>query len=323
MAAAPFPAAGADPREIEGAKLEKTVVIYGTLTAPEMKELQGAFEKKYPFLKTDYFRAGGDTLAQRIITEARAGSHLADVYWISGLEMLGLKNRGLLSQYRPPEIQSIRNGMKDKDGFWTGMYSNVEAVGYNTNLVPEREVPRSHEDLLHARWKGQIGLDSSDVEWFIIQLHILGHEKGMDFLKRLARQDIGIRRGRTLLAQLLAAGEYALDLNFRTYNHAYLKAQGAPVAITNVGPLVAQPPIGVALPKNAPHPNGGKLFIDFMISKEGQEKLRTITKRDVARVDAEPGSDLIRRVGLTFIDWADYLSHYDEYMTQFTKIFPR
>src|SRR3989304_742313 len=78
---------GAGSPWVEKARTEKELLVYGTMQIPQMQEVLKNFEKKYPFIKADQYRAGGENLAQRIVTEVRAGRHVADVYQISGPEM--------------------------------------------------------------------------------------------------------------------------------------------------------------------------------------------------------------------------------------------
>lgn len=146
-------------------------------------------------------------------------------------------------------------------------------------------------------------------------------EKGREFMKKLAQQDVMVRRGHTLGAQLLTAGEYSLLLDFRTNHFEKFKAEGAPVGIITLGPLIPIPPVSLALSPKPPHPNAAKVFIDFLLSKEGQELVKRVTKREVARADVPPTSTLIKERGLKGIDWTNYIKRYRQYETEFRDLF--
>lgn len=110
----------------------------------------------------------------------------------------------------------------------------------------------------------------------------MGEERGREFMKKLARQEVVMRRGHTLGAQLLTAGEYSLLLDFRTNHYEKFKSEGAPVGIVALGPLTPIPPVSLALSPKPP-PKAGKIFIDFLPSKEGQELVKRVTKRTCRR----------------------------------------
>ena len=113
-------------------------------------------------------------------------------------------------------------------------------LGYNTNLVKRAEAPKSYEDLVQPRWKSNIFLDDEAYEWFAVMLKHLGREKGLQFMRNLAKQDLRMVRGRTAQSQLLAAGERAVAINVSGPTTLDLKARGAPVDQVIVDPYFAQ-----------------------------------------------------------------------------------
>jgi len=153
---------------------------------------------------------------------------------------------------------------------------------------------------LAPRWKGRIGVNLQDPEWYVNLQRRWGKDKARNFLKALAAQQPAVRDGHNITAQLLAAGEFHVVSN--TYAHivARIKGQGGPVqyvfdepVITYVHPIV--------LAKNAPHPNAGKLLISFILSAEGQRMLR-----DQGRIpghrDTDPQVFSLRNVKLQASD---------------------
>ena len=126
--------------------------------------------------------------------------------------MLAITENGLLSPYQSPERKAVNDIHKDKEGYWTGLYANLEFWAYNKKLVPAADVPKNREDLLAPKWQEKIGLDSGSAGTvrYIIDLHVLGQEKGRAYMQRLAKQKVQLRRGPSLIAELLAAGELRL-----------------------------------------------------------------------------------------------------------------
>ncbi len=311
---------GAQSQLIEKAKREKEVMLYGTMNIPQMQIIIKSFEKKYPFLKVNHYRAGGEKLAQKIATELRAGSHLADVYQISGAEMFLIKKQGHISRYEPPERKAVRPIYKDKDGYWTGIYANLELIGYNKSLVPAEEVPRTHQALLDPKWKGKIAIDPTDIEWYITQIFLLGNTKAKEFMERFAQQDLQVRRGHTLLAQLLAAGEFSLLMTLRDNTAHGLMTKGAPIDWVAIEPVIPNPANSVALPNRPPHPNAARLFIRYVLSREGQEVMRSLG-RNITRADLEPLLPRVKKLKYGRIDWADYFVKYKKYEADFRNTF--
>jgi iron(III) transport system substrate-binding protein len=141
-------------RLVEGAKKEGSVVLYGSITASESETIRKTFESRYPFLKTTQFRAGSDSLLQKVLTEARAGRHDADVFNIRSFEGNVLVERGLFAKYASPHSKLYRDDFKDREGHWTSFYMNPATIGYNTKLVPRAQAPKDWSDLLDPKWKG-------------------------------------------------------------------------------------------------------------------------------------------------------------------------
>lgn len=302
------------------ARAEKRVVVYNTTTVPDMQRIIEGFRKTYPFLEVDSFRTTGERLIQKILTEIRAGRYLADVYIISGLQMWLLKDGGHLLAYPSPEREGVRKAFKDSAGLWTGIYFNLEVVGYNTRLTVPQELPKKWDDLLEPKWKGRIALEIEDIPWFVSILQIMGEEKGLDFARRLAKQEPQIRRGHTLITQLVAAGEIPLALTVRVGIAETLKTKGAPLDWTAVEPIAPNPPVSVAMAKNGPHPNAGALFIDFVLSREGQTIIRSLN-RNPTRGDVEQPVPRASKIKLFDMNWDNVVKNYSRYEKQFNGVF--
>lgn len=254
---------------IEGAKREGRMVLYSTQTQSQSLDLLRSFERRYPFIKTDLYRAGTGRLLPKIVTEYQTGRHEADVIQIGGFEAQVLKDKGLAAPYVSSEAAFFPEGFKDPDGFWCDVFVNVGVIAYNRKLVAKHGAPKSYQDLLEPKWKGKISIDEEDAEWFGNMLEIVGKENGLKFMKKLGEQELIPRRGRRLQAQLLSAGEFPVALNLYISSVGELILQGAPIEPVAAEPLIAKlHPIFLAA--RAPHPYAAKLYIDFVLSEEGQ-----------------------------------------------------
>lgn len=279
----PALAAGID---INTVKKEAGLVFYTATRASDADETIRKFTEKYPFIKGNYYRAGGAPLLQRILTEARGAKHLWDVVSALGPQVIMLEEKGLLAPYKSIHQSFYPKGFYDPDGYWTDTYDLYITVAYNTKMVPSSQVPRRWEDLFDPRWKdGKICLDERRDDWFAGMMEAMGPQKGKIYMERLRSQKPIFRQGNTLIVQLMAAGEFPLAI---TYAHSVeqMKAIGAPIDWVAMEPMIAitEP---IALSKHARHPNVGKLFIDFVLSKEGAELLKS-QRRVPARLDVDP-----------------------------------
>jgi iron(III) transport system substrate-binding protein len=269
---------------IEGAKREGTVVFYGPLNINDSQAIAKRFEEKYPFIRVEILRMSAEPLLNRIMTEDKAGRNVVDV--INNTVINAVKKARLLQPYRSPEHVEYPGQFKDPEGYWASIHNNYYVLGYNSKLLSAAEAPKDWWDLLNPKWKGKIGMDQEEFEWYAQSVNTWGHEKGRKFHRTLAQQQIHWRKGHTLLSQLIAAGEFPLGI---VYAHRVesMKKAGAPIeCVKTINPVfVAQSPVGLAA--KAPHPNAARLYLDFMLSKEAQLILRSFN-RSSARNDVEP-----------------------------------
>jgi iron(III) transport system substrate-binding protein len=305
---------------LANAQIEKKLVLYHSPNVPDTERLLAGFRKKYPFVEVETYRASGEKLIQRITTEARAGKHLSDAYLLSGFQTWLLKSMGLLSPYPSPEREKVLVALKDLDGYWTGVYWNLEVLAYNTKMVPGSEIPKTWEDLLAPRWKGQIGLEEEDVDWYTAILQLMGEEKGKDLMRGLAAQRPQIRTGHTLLAQLIGAGEFALAPTIRIHQAETMRLKGAPIEWTAIEPLAPNPPISISIAKNAVHPNMARLFTNFVLSREGQMIIYQLN-RNPSRTDVPQPVPRAAKIRLMTMDYDRVVNNYSRYAKEFRQIF--
>jgi len=301
----------------EKAEAEGKLMFYATFNAADSKTLIDGFKQLYPKIDAVFYRSSDSAMMERILTENRAGQNLWDVVVTTSFYGHNLKKRGLLAAYDSPERKFYRDGYKDPQGLWTSTYTNYAAFGYNTRSVPKASVPKSFSDLLKPEWKGQVGMESRPYEWFGTMLKAMGEEKGLAYMRELAKQT-QLRAGRTLLAQLVAAGEFKGALTAYSQTFEALKPSGAPVDWVYLNPVFANiHPTGIAA--KAPHPNAARLFIDFVLSKRGQELIRGMN-RIPDRTDVTLDPRWTEGVKPAFAP-AEVLENFERYGKQFHEVF--
>jgi iron(III) transport system substrate-binding protein len=262
----------AEPQLIERAKKEGTFLLYTSMNLPDVNQIFDGFRKRYPFITPKSYTTRSAALLERIVTEARAGKRFADVVQGNAFTLYLLAKRGHTEPYNSPEAKPFPDSFRDPAGGWVAAYLQLNVIAYNTKLVAKSEAPKGYEDLLNAKWKGKMGLDDKQYIWFDGLLKVMGREKGLAYFKRLATQAIHFRSGNTLLANLLAAGEFGVLINARPESVDELKQKGAPVEWVAPRPTTANL-LPIAVARNALHPNAARLFMDYMLSEEGQKRL--------------------------------------------------
>jgi ABC-type Fe3+ transport system substrate-binding protein len=267
----------------EGAKKEGELVFYTSLSLTDYPKIMPHFEKSYPFIKTNTYRATPSGVFTRVDTEARAGRSAVDVVGSAPVEMWQLKLRKLSTAYLSPERKALPSGSYDAEGYWQAFEVTPLVLAFNTKQVSVNEAPRSYQDLLNPKWKGKMSLGTEDYPWFNIMLDTMGNKKGTEYLQALAKQDLQMPGSSSVMrVQLMLAGESAIAIAARGRRVTEYKQQGAPADLRILDPYAGEPNL-VALMQRSPHPYSALLFIDWILSEEGQTRLADAAGRIAIR----------------------------------------
>ena len=299
----------AESATVNAAKKETEIILYTVMSADNDRVMVDAFQKKYPGITVKSWWGSTETMLSRVLTEARSGAVQADVIFSGGSEMQVFKKRGLLQKYISPEAKAIPEGFKDPEGYWANVHPLSMITAYNTDQVKLQDAPRTYEDLLKPQFKGKMSMERLEYDWFATLIKVWGREKAIAYFKKLAAQDIRFDSGHTKIATMVAAGDIPIGINMYEYRIASLKKDGAKIDWVALDPVVSILEV-IALVSNAPHPNASKLFVDFMLSVDAQNLIRSFGRipgrrgmepldRDIARIKPIP-TDLttIYNVGL-------------------------
>ena len=244
-----------------------------------------AFESSYPFIKTNTYRSTPSGVFTRIDTEARAGRHAADVVGSAPVEMWELKKRKLSTAYLSPERTALPSGSFDAEGYWQAFEVTPLVLALNTRLVPTGERPQTYQELLHPKWKGKMSLGTEEYTWFNIMLEHMGKKAGTEYMQALARQQLHMPGSSSVMrVQLLLAGESAIAIAARGRRVTEYKDKSAPIDFRILDPYGAEPNL-TALMQRAPHPCAAILFVDWMLSEEGQTRISD----DAGRISIRKG----------------------------------
>ena len=258
---------------IAKAQAEGSVVYYTDLIVDQIvRPLVAAFEAKYG-VKVEYARADSQDTILKIMGEHKAGRMQADIFGLtSGLKTL--VDAGAVRKFDPPNAAALPSQFKDPGHYWVSSNYYVMTPAVNTDLVAEKDRPKTYDDLLNPQWRDKIVWKPNDISGapgFIGNiLRTMGDDKGMDYLRKLAGQRIGAinASARAVLDQVIA-GEHPIALQIFNHHAALSAKKGAPVQWLKTEPAMVQMTVEV-LTADSPHPAAADLFVNFMLSAEGQ-----------------------------------------------------
>jgi iron(III) transport system substrate-binding protein len=267
-----FNYSGADRMEriIAAAKKEGTLTLYTTFAEKDQPTLIKPFEAKYG-VKVSIWRAGTDKVLQRTLAEAAARKYDVDAIHFGSPEMEALSREKILQAVSSPLHKELQPGSVPAHREWAATLLSVWVQVYNTNLIKKSDLPRTYGDLLDPKWKGKLGIEAKNQDWFASVVDVMGGgDKGLKFFRDLVAQNgISARTGHTLLNNMVIAGEVPLALTVYNYMPEQAKKKGAPIDWFALEPAVARSnAVGVA--RRAPHPNAALLFYEYMLGDAQQ-----------------------------------------------------
>ena len=261
---------------IEGAKKEGKLVWWTPGSAKQLEQVLAKFRQRYPFLKTELWRAGSADVWEKLSTEARAGVYNLDLASVDLENILEARKAGLMKKHDWPHARSWAPGRyRDPDGYWVARHVLVAVTMYNTQLLPSADAPKNWPDLLNPKWKGETSIPK-DYDWAMMLWAAWGKEKTVNYLREFAKNKPVVGAGHNARAELLAAGAMKIDVRINLSDVMEYKEKGAPVDWVRADPIITKgTPMFIA--ERAPHPNAAILFGDWFTSLEGQKAYHDAT----------------------------------------------
>ena len=276
----------------EEAKKEGSAVLYTSLNLEDSQPLVDAFSAKYPGIRVEVNRQGSSTLVTKILTERRVGKRDNADLVLTGadsLDLMLMETPTIFQKYSSPERPP------EDRGLYSGVYFTILIAAYNSRAVTGADIPKRYTDLLRDRWKGKAAVNLNNFGWVYAMLDFFGQDKGMDYLRKFAALNPRPGRGTTLMVQQwLGGGEVELALPLNHDGIKKFSEKGLTVDWARLeDPLYADlHTIGIS--GMAPHPNAAKLFVDYILSKEGQTVMAK-SGNSVLRDDISVKDDIDRK----------------------------
>ncbi len=290
---------------VDGARKEGKITWYTSLIVDQVvRPLKEAFEKKYSFIQIEHFRGNSERIVQKMFAEYQGKRYEVDI--VDGTVTAPMvKKGGYLQRFYSPHLADYPAELKDPQGYWGVSNVYYFALGYNTRMVKPNEVPKSYEDLLNPRWKGQMMWSTSRGSGAPMMIgnlfQSMGQEAAKAYLQKLKMQNVAkTTASNRQLLDLVIAGEYPLGLHI-FHHHAHIsRSAGAPVDWAPLEPLSAT--INTISPvTRSPHPHSAMLLLDFILSEEGQKVIQGVNylpshpKIPAKQVDLKPGGGKFKR----------------------------
>jgi len=302
---------------IEAAKKEGSLVWYTSLTQNDSAKLIKDFEQKYG-IKVTSWRSGDDNVLQRVLSESKGKAHKVDLVQIQTQNMEALSREKLLQRMDLPVLDDLIPGTYPGHKEWAVAQITMFVLAYNPRLVKKEDLPQRYKDLLDPKWKGKLGVESTDYDWFHVVTQSLGGEAGLALFRQIKqRNDASVRTGHSLLANLVAAGEVPLALNVYQYKAVQLKRSGAPLDWVILPPALAYA-TAAGVMRDAPHPHAARLFYEYLLA-DGQKVMASL---DNIPSNAKVQSPL-QRDNIQFIDVDSALDDRQKLEKQFDDVFVR
>jgi iron(III) transport system substrate-binding protein len=241
------------------------------------------FFEEYPFLDLELHPLENETLVKRVQDEARSGLSNCDVLLAGGGIIQRLLDEKLVVSYRSPQRKALSEALNDTEGFWTGYYINPIVLGYSKALVKEEEIPKTFKKLLEPRWRGsRIAIDSTAFGLLRGLGSAWGDEKAISYLKNLAEQNPIMARASIAAVDRLHMGDVSMVIARAPVISSYKDKFGSHINWTFLDPTIAQIE-AVMLSANSSRPNAARLFVDFIVSRQGQSAFAAIQQIPVRK----------------------------------------
>lgn len=246
-----------------------TLNFYATLAQINAQRILPVFEKRFPGIKVNHVDATADKLAARAISEARGGRVISDIFQMSLENILQTGEQKLLVDWLPPEAAAYPANFKGSN--WLAADMVIIIGAWNTGLVKKEDEPKNFEDFADPKWKGKLIAEARDIELLIgLARHkFKNDEKALDYIRKLAANNVEFHKGHSELAEFLTAGQAAACVTCYAHHYPPRIRKGAPLGYMQgegIATITAN-----ALAKDAPHPNTAKLFYRWSSSEEGQK----------------------------------------------------
>lgn len=296
------------PGQVFGqAKSPSRVLLYTSVPQELATQFADAFMKKRPDIKVEIYRAGSTEVGAKLAAEREVGGIRADLLWLADAPIYyDLRKRGELLAYISPEAKAIPADLRDPKGLFTaGRLINM-IIAVNTEVTLLKDAPKSWKEFPDFGKKATMGNPLYSGSNFVTVAAFVKRDGNWGWFERARAKNVAVVRGNSEAASALAGKEFGIAMTL-DYIIAGLLKKGAPLTIVWPAEGAISVPSPIAIIKGTKNPNGSKAFVDYVLSKEGQEflvKQEVIPVRgDVMPPKGQPSASQIKFLPIPY-EWA-------------------
>ncbi|HET9651998.1 MAG TPA: extracellular solute-binding protein [Usitatibacter sp.] len=302
-----------------GAKAEGELMLYSSLTQEDQLRLAADFKARYG-VTLRFWRGSQANILQRVVTETRGGRFDFDVIETNAPQIEAIAREQLLQKISSPHLgEVLLPDILPPSGEWAPDRLNLIVYAYNTNAIKPADLPRSWLELAEPKWKGRIGMESTNVEWFETLVEGIGEDKGLELFRRLGDNGVAVRTGHTHSTGRVIAGEIPLFLGVYSHDVERMKQKGAPIDWFMLPPAIVLPS-AVAMSRRAPHPHAAALFCDYMLA-DGQRFYTEVHRVPANRRYDTPVRRLVEQgAPIRVVNSRQAIDDYDKWLKRYRKL---
>lgn len=259
---------------VEGARKEGKLRINGSWEPNVFQQLSKPFTERYPFIKINFTRGSNVTRVQGALIAFGEGRTITDV--VTGIDssinefrqLNALADLGVL-----PNIKNIPERMRSSHGLWASIRLRYWCMSYNPTRITKEEMPKTWDDLITTKklQDGNLALWRGVSSWLLPLWSAKGEVWATEYVRKIFETVKPQKRkeGANALVKLVIAGEFNASLASAEYQVKDLMGKGAPVGFycPDIVPVSAST---VGILKGNPDINASMLFLNWLLSKEGQ-----------------------------------------------------
>jgi iron(III) transport system substrate-binding protein len=254
----------------EEAKKEGKVVVNSGASAEDLAIIAEAFNRLYPGIEIEHLEMQGEDSAAKLAAEAQAGVYNTDLLDTEQNTAYAIGDAGMLAEYSPPAAAAFDDQLKFP--YFTGYRVQIKVISYNTDKVPAADAPKDYDDLLLPKFKDRVCVEESEVSTFADMIEDWGREKALDYWTKLTANGLRFVKGQQNLVQSVVAGECDISVAANVHTISSQMDKGAPINWVKTDPLYGN--FGaVGVTAHAPHPYAARLWINYLLSNEGQQSV--------------------------------------------------
>jgi iron(III) transport system substrate-binding protein len=312
-----------DPVDEAAAKREGAVTWYTATPVAAAQHIVNEFQKQTG-IKVELLRTSGQIVIRRFLQEAAAGRISADVMTMSDMSAASaMARRGMFVPFKPAAFDKVLAEVKDPNGYYVAQRLTLVGMVARTDRVASADLPKTWTDLMHPKYKGRMVMaDPSFASIQLLLVATLSQKLGWQFYEGLRRNDTLVVQGNEQVYDMLKRGERVIAAEAsdpRIYAGGVMPPNMT-VIFPDVGSILVPSPTAVI--KGSPNPNAAKLFAQFNLTYEVQQKFIE-EGRHSPRMDIEPPTGLPRLDTMSFYridyDWIE--SNSRQIKARFAEIF--